>query len=175
MSELKSKQGTDSPQDDNGLSAEAGASETLPTNAEDRAAAAALSSLNAPTTAADAGEDAEEDGAKKPSSADQEALGKAMSRLEMIAGGSAKKAAAGGDKKSKTTTTAAAAGEIAAAAGASGEVVKKKPVKVAAEDVNFLVDQLDLTKIKATELLRDHEGNAIKAIRAFISPAISAA
>ncbi|KAK2827833.1 hypothetical protein FQN49_007297 [Arthroderma sp. PD_2] len=174
MSEQKSKQGTDSPQDDNGLSAEAGASETLPTNAEDRAAAAALSSLNAPTTAADAGEDAEEGGAKKPSSADQEALGKAMSRLEMIAGG-AKKAAAGGDKKSKTTTTAAAAGEIAAAAGASGEVVKKKPVKVAAEDVNLLVDQLDLTKIKATELLREHEGNAIKAIRAFISPSIAAA
>ncbi|KAM5433805.1 hypothetical protein MferCBS31731_006945 [Microsporum ferrugineum] len=163
MSE-KAKQGSVTPQDDNGLSAEAGASE-VPTNAEDRAAAAALSSLNAPKTAAEA-DDADEDGGKKPSSADQEALGRAMSRLEMIAGG-AKKAAAGGDRK--RTDATAAAGEIAAAA-ASGEVVKKKPVKVAAEDVNLLVDQLDLTKIKATELLREHEGNAVRAIRAFISP-----
>ncbi|KAM5481256.1 hypothetical protein McanMca71_007515 [Microsporum canis] len=163
MSE-KAKQGSATPQDDNGLSAEAGASE-IPTNAEDRAAAAALSSLNAPKTAAEA-DDADEDGGKKPSSADQEALGRAMSRLEMIAGG-AKKAAAGGDRKRTDATTAA--GEIAAAA-ASGEVVKKKPVKVAAEDVNLLVDQLDLTKIKATELLREHEGNAVRAIRAFISP-----
>ncbi|EEQ29830.1 conserved hypothetical protein [Microsporum canis CBS 113480] len=163
MSE-KAKQGSATPQDDNGLSAEAGASE-IPTNAEDRAAAAALSSLNAPKTAAEA-DDADEDGGKKPSSADQEALGRAMSRLEMIAGG-AKKAAAGGDRKRTDATTAA--GEIAAAA-ASGEVVKKKPVKVAAEDVNLLVDQLDLTKIKATELLREHEGNAVRAIRAFILP-----
>lgn len=132
---MSAKKGSETPQEDNGLSAEAGASE-LPTNAEDRAAAAALSSLNAPKTAAEGGE-AEEDGAKKPSTADQEALGRAMSRLEMIAGGAKKgaAAAAGGDKKAKTTSTAAAV----AAAAAGGEVVKKKAVKVAAEDVNLLV------------------------------------
>ncbi|KAF3892067.1 hypothetical protein GTR04_4674 [Trichophyton interdigitale] len=169
---MSAKKGSETPQDDNGLSAEAGASE-LPTNAEDRAAAAALSSLNAPKTAAEGGE-AEEDGTKKPSTADQEALGRAMSRLEMIAGGKKGAAAAGGDKKAKTTSTAAAAGEIAAAA-AGGEVVKKKAVKVAAEDVNLLVDQLDLTKPKATELLREHDGNAVKAIRAFITPPTVAA
>ncbi|EGE07914.1 hypothetical protein TEQG_06946 [Trichophyton equinum CBS 127.97] len=170
---MSAKKGSETPQDDNGLSAEAGASE-LPTNAEDRAAAAALSSLNAPKTAAEGGE-AEEDGTKKPSTADQEALGRAMSRLEMIAGGGKKgAAAAGGDKKAKTTSTAAAAGEIAAAA-AGGEVVKKRAVKVAAEDVNLLVDQLDLTKPKATELLREHDGNAVKAIRAFITPPTAAA
>lgn len=138
---MSAKKGSETPQDDNGLSAEAGASE-LPTNAEDRAAAAALSSLNAPKTAAEGGE-AEEDGAKKPSTADQEALGRAMSRLEMIAGGKKGAAAAGGDKKAKTTSTAAAAGEIAAAA-AGGEVVKKKAVKVAAEDVNLLVCGISL-------------------------------
>ena len=33
------------------------------------------------------------------------------------------------------------------------------------------VDQLDLTKIKATDLLKAHEGNPGKAIRAFIVPA----
>ncbi|EFE45091.1 hypothetical protein TRV_00116 [Trichophyton verrucosum HKI 0517] len=167
---MSAKKGSETPQDDNGLSAEAGASE-LPTNAEDRAAAAALSSLNAPKTAAEGGE-AEEDGAKKPSTADQEALGRAMSRLEMIAGGGKKgAAAAGGDKKAKTASTAA----VVAAAAAGGEVVKKKAVKVAAEDVNLLVDQLDLTKPKATELLREHDGNAVKAIRAFISPPTAAA
>ncbi|OAL73231.1 hypothetical protein A7D00_3005 [Trichophyton violaceum] len=168
---MSAKKGSETPQEDNGLSAEAGASE-LPTNAEDRAAAAALSSLNAPKTAAEGGE-AEEDGAKKPSTADQEALGRAMSRLEMIAGGAKKgaAAAAGGDKKAKTTSTAAAV----AAAAAGGEVVKKKAVKVAAEDVNLLVDQLDLTKPKATELLREHDGNAVKAIRAFITPPTAAA
>ncbi|DAA77861.1 TPA_exp: Uncharacterized protein A8136_5564 [Trichophyton benhamiae CBS 112371] len=167
---MSAKKGSETPQDDNGLSAEAGASE-LPTNAEDRAAAAALSSLNAPKTAAEGGE-AEEDGAKKPSTADQEALGRAMSRLEMIAGGGKKgAAAAGGDKKAKTASTAA----VVAAAAAGGEVVKKKAVKVAAEDVNLLVDQLDLTKPKATELLREHDGNAVKAIRAFITPPTAAA
>ncbi|EGD89283.1 hypothetical protein H112_02899 [Trichophyton rubrum D6] len=168
---MSAKKGSETPQEDNGLSAEAGASE-LPTNAEDRAAAAALSSLNAPKTAAEGGE-AEEDGAKKPSTADQEALGRAMSRLEMIAGGAKKgaAAAAGGDKKAKTTSTAAAV----AAAAAGGEVVKKKAVKVAAEDVNLLVDQLDLTKPKATELLREHDGNAVKAIRSFITPPTAAA
>ena len=135
LATMSAKKGSETPQEDNGLSAEAGASE-LPTNAEDRAAAAALSSLNAPKTAAEGGE-AEEDGAKKPSTADQEALGRAMSRLEMIAGGAKKgaAAAAGGDKKAKTTSTAAAV----AAAAAGGEVVKKKAVKVAAEDVNLLV------------------------------------
>ncbi|EFR05367.1 hypothetical protein MGYG_08378 [Nannizzia gypsea CBS 118893] len=170
---MSAKKGSETPQDDNGLAAEAGASETLPTNAEDRAAAAALSSLNAPKTAAE-GDEADEDGAKKPSSADQEALGRAMSRLEMIAGGAKKAAAAGGDKKAKTTSTATAAGEIAAAA-AGGEAVKKKAVKVAADDVNLLVDQLDLSKIKATELLREHDGNAVKAIRAFITPSTAGA
>lgn len=33
------------------------------------------------------------------------------------------------------------------------------------------VEQLDLTKTKATELLKAHDGDATKAIRAFIAPA----
>jgi len=31
------------------------------------------------------------------------------------------------------------------------------------------VDELDLTKPKATELLKQHEGDAVKAMRAFIA------
>ncbi len=32
------------------------------------------------------------------------------------------------------------------------------------------VDELDLTKVKATELLKAHDGDAIRAAKAFISP-----
>ncbi|PYI04028.1 hypothetical protein BO78DRAFT_471498 [Aspergillus sclerotiicarbonarius CBS 121057] len=121
----------------------------LPANAEDRKAAAALSALNTSQIASDATP-------KAPSAADQEALGKAMSRLEIAAGhGSSKKPVAGARRK-------------------EAEVVKKKAVKVTAEDVNLLVEELDLTKIKATELLKSHDGNAVQAIRAFVTPALGA-
>lgn len=90
----------------------------LPANAEDRKAAAALSSLNTNEIAADAGSGT---GAKPPSSADQEALGKAMSRLEMAAGKDA-----AGKKKPETAQKEA-------------EVVRKKAVKVTDADVGLLV------------------------------------
>lgn len=85
----------------------------LPANAEDRKAAAALKSLHTNELAADAPP-------KGPSSADQEALGKAMSRLEIAAGqGSAKKTPTEAQKKEAE--------------------VKKKAVKIAAADVALLV------------------------------------
>ncbi|KAB8239630.1 hypothetical protein ETB97_002843 [Aspergillus alliaceus] len=118
-----------------------------PANAEDRKAAAALSSLNTNEIGADSG-------TKPPSSADQEALGKAMSRLEIAAGQDTGKRTAEAQKES--------------------EVVRKKAVKVTSEDVNLLVEQLDLTKIKATELLKSNNGDAKQAIKAFITPAIGA-
>jgi hypothetical protein len=101
----------------------------LPANAEDRKAAAALNSLNEnEISGADGGDgDGGPSSRHVPSKADQEALGKAMSRLEIAAGGKTSGTAAGaGAGKSKT-------------AGASGEEVKKKVVKVAAEDVTLLV------------------------------------
>lgn len=86
----------------------------LPANAEDRKAAAALNSLNTNELATDGA------AAKGPSSADQEALGKAMSRLEIAAGqGPAKKSTADTQKKEAE--------------------VKKKAVKIAAADVTLLV------------------------------------
>lgn len=95
------------------------ASSQLPQNAEDRKAAAALNSLNANEITQDgAGSSA----AKQPSKADQEALGKAMSRLEIASGAAASK------KKSDQKK-----------AEEKKEVEVKKKVKVAAEDVNFLV------------------------------------
>ncbi|PWY93489.1 hypothetical protein BO94DRAFT_532427 [Aspergillus sclerotioniger CBS 115572] len=129
--------------------AEAPEQQHPPANAEDRKAAAALSALNTSQIASDATP-------KAPSAADQEALGKAMSRLEIAAGhGLSKKPVAEAQRK-------------------EAEVVKKKAVKVAAEDVNLLVNELDLTKIKATELLKLHDGNVVQAIRAFVTPALGA-
>ena len=82
----------------------------LPANAEDRKAAAALSSLNT--------NELGESGSKLPSSANQEALGKAMSRLEIAAGQEPKKKKPEAQKE---------------------EAVKKKAVRVTAEDVGLLV------------------------------------
>lgn len=90
--------------------------QNLPANAEDRKAAAALNSLNANEMSQENGETAN----KQPSAADQEALGKAMSRLEIASGVSKKK-----DDPKK--------------AEAKKEVEVKKKIKVAAEDVAFLV------------------------------------
>lgn len=125
-------------------------SSRLPKNAEDRKAAAALNSLKATEISQD---ETSSNAAKQPSKADQEALGKAMSWLETASGaGAAKKK----DNQKKTDD--------------NQDVVVKKKIKVASEDVNFLVDELDLTKPRATELLRDHDGDVVRAARAFIAP-----
>ncbi|EHK19209.1 uncharacterized protein TRIVIDRAFT_92975 [Trichoderma virens Gv29-8] len=43
----------------------------------------------------------------------------------------------------------------------------KKNVKVDAADVALVVDQLDVTKSKATELLKAHDGDAVAVMRAW--------
>ena len=95
-------------------------SQNLPKNAEDRKAAEALNSLNANDMSQDNGEAA----TKQPSAADQEALGKAMSRLEIASGINKKK-------------------EDPKKAAAKKEVEVKKKVKIAAEDVAFLVGEYE--------------------------------
>ncbi|KAK8253078.1 hypothetical protein HDK77DRAFT_169596 [Phyllosticta capitalensis] len=45
----------------------------------------------------------------------------------------------------------------------------KKVVKVNPADVALLVDQLELTKPKATELLKANEGDLVKAMTAFVA------
>ncbi|KAF2856712.1 hypothetical protein T440DRAFT_474080 [Plenodomus tracheiphilus IPT5] len=47
----------------------------------------------------------------------------------------------------------------------------KKSVKIEAGDVTLLVSELELSKQKATELLRANEGNAVKAMRAYVAVA----
>ncbi|KAK0747962.1 hypothetical protein B0T21DRAFT_279754 [Apiosordaria backusii] len=51
------------------------------------------------------------------------------------------------------------------------EAPAKSKVKVDAADVALLVDQLELTKARATELLKQHDGDAVKTIKAFLQPA----
>ncbi|KAI0839277.1 hypothetical protein F5Y06DRAFT_31170 [Hypoxylon sp. FL0890] len=53
--------------------------------------------------------------------------------------------------------------------GGAAEKKEVKKVKVDAADVALLVDELDLTKVKATELLKAHDGDAIQAMKAFIA------
>lgn len=89
--------------------------QNLPNNAEDRKAAAALNSLNANAMSQENGESA----TRQPSAADQEALGKAMSRLEV----------ASGQKKTDT----------AKKPEQKKDAEPKKKVKISSEDVTFLV------------------------------------
>ncbi|KAM7206688.1 hypothetical protein V8F33_000331 [Rhypophila sp. PSN 637] len=56
------------------------------------------------------------------------------------------------------------------ALGGGGAKAEVKKVKVDAADVNLLVDQLELSKPKATELLKAHDGNAVAAMRAWLQP-----
>lgn len=124
------------------------APENLPANAEDRAAAVALSALK--TTTAAATDDAEaQPGTGAPSKADQEALGKAMSRLETLANAPGKTgsgAAAGtvratgaGKKDSTVTATTTTTTKSGVEKKEEEKVVKKPAVKVKAEDVSVLV------------------------------------
>lgn len=105
-------------------------------SAEDRKAAAALSSLDA----------TREDDSTATKDVDQEAVRKAMDRL------------AGSGSTNGTTSKK------------EEKKVVKKVVKVDQADVALLVEELELSKIKATELLKSHDGNAEQALRAFITP-----
>ncbi|KAF2229626.1 hypothetical protein EV356DRAFT_510375 [Viridothelium virens] len=121
--------------------AEASENPSVPATADDRKAAAALSSLETHGGAED-----EESGRKKLN-VDADALGKAMRNLEIVAGENR------GGAKGK-------------------EEVKKeevKRVKVEAKDVVLMVEQLDLSKLKATDLLKAHDGDPIKAMTAYVT------
>ncbi|PQE32494.1 Huntingtin-interacting K protein [Rutstroemia sp. NJR-2017a WRK4] len=106
-------------------------------SAEDRKAAAALSSLDAPR----------DDDSTSTKDVDQEAVRQAMNRLAGTNATNGTLAKKGDDKK-----------------------VVKKTVKVDPADVTLLIDELELTKIKATDLLKAHDGDAEKALRAYIAP-----
>ena len=161
------------------------------TNAEDRKAAAALSSLDA------RGDDEYDNG--KPgggkganNNIDQEALGRAISRLEISAGGGG-----GGRGGGKATEGKDGGDKSGNNKGKGKDVEALKKVKVDQNDVallvslNFLcyprngggrdnradensflfskqVAELELSKTKATELLKTHEGDPVRAMIAYV-------
>ncbi|KAI0517175.1 hypothetical protein F5B22DRAFT_131747 [Xylaria bambusicola] len=106
--------------------------------------------------------DVEEDVVKAKSAEDRKAAA-ALANLDSSGDGAeaAEVDAAAVSKAMKNLGTAA-----------SAEKKEVKKVKVDAADVALLVDELELTKPKATELLKVHDGDAVRAMRAFITVSI---
>ncbi|KAG8631126.1 hypothetical protein KVT40_000266 [Elsinoe batatas] len=114
-------------------------SNPAPTGGDDAKAAAALSALDQPSVSDDAP-------AKKD--VDTKALGDAMARLEVASGG-------GSGAKTGTKTE-------------KKEETPKKAVKIEAADVAVVVEQCDLNKAKAGELLRQYEGDLGRALKGWV-------
>ncbi|RTE79937.1 hypothetical protein BHE90_005544 [Fusarium euwallaceae] len=57
----------------------------------------------------------------------------------------------------------------AKSSSSSAATASHKNVKVDPADVALLVEELELSKVKATELLKSNEGDAVKAMRAFVA------
>ncbi|POR35786.1 Uncharacterized protein TPAR_04013 [Tolypocladium paradoxum] len=63
----------------------------------------------------------------------------------------------------------AAAGAAAKTNASAAKAAPAKNVKVDAADVALVLDQLELTRAKATELLKAHDGDAVKAMRGYVN------
>ncbi|KAI9779436.1 MAG: hypothetical protein M1839_007401 [Geoglossum umbratile] len=117
-----------------------------PLDPESRKAAAALSALDSSTTIDDA-----PSSTTPNTNVDQEALGKAMEGL-------------------KTRSGVGGGGGGSGGGPGRDEGGKGRKVRIEAADVGLLVDQLEIPKLKATELLRANDGDVVRALRAFIAP-----
>lgn len=118
-------------------------------SAEDRKAAAALSKLDARG----------DDDAAGSSSVDQEGLSKAMNSL------SVSKA----EEKKDLKKVKVDAADVTLLVSDSGRTSTGAGRDIRTDMIVAQVDELDLTKPKATELLKQHDGDAVKAMRAFIT------
>ncbi|KAF4981227.1 hypothetical protein FZEAL_2915 [Fusarium zealandicum] len=58
---------------------------------------------------------------------------------------------------------------LGGAKSANAAAASNKNVKVDPADVALLVDELELPKAKVTDLLKSNEGDAVKAMRAFVA------
>jgi len=119
-----------------------------PAAAEDRKAAAAMSNLEK----RGGDDDAETKSSRR---IDRQALNKAISRLELA--DRSGKISVGDEQKQKEKEEK------------EKEKARIAKVKVDQADVTLLVEELDLNKTKATDLLKRHEGDAVKAMRAFVT------
>ena len=121
-----------------------------PATAEDRKAAAAMNALESRAA------DNDEDNQRPTKQIDTEALGKSISRLELQ------------DKAGRPAAEDPNEGRRKKKEEEQKEKERRAKIKVDPTDVGLLVEQLDLTKVKATELLRAHEGDVTKALTAAV-------
>ncbi|KAJ4420195.1 hypothetical protein N0V82_004540 [Gnomoniopsis sp. IMI 355080] len=130
-------------------------------SAEDRKAAAALSKL-----------DARDDDVAGSASVDQEGLSKAMNKLSVAK--SADKTALNKVKVDAGDVALLVRSKAPMSCVAGTEHCERsfEAQDFKADDyVVAQVDELDLTKPKATELLKQHEGDAVKAMTAYVQVA----
>ncbi|KAF2157071.1 hypothetical protein K461DRAFT_273190 [Myriangium duriaei CBS 260.36] len=118
---------------------------SVPGGADSRAAAAALSSLDDQSATTGAGK----------RDLDTAALGDAVARLEVSS-----------DEKAKSG--AAAAGTSTKSADKNKAADEAKKIKIEAADVALVVEQCELSKPRATELLRTYDGNLGRALRGWV-------
>lgn len=121
-----------------------------PASAEDRKAAAAMNALESRAA------DNEEENEKPTKQVDPRALEAAMSQLKILDPAEKKAAEDPNEERRRKKEEE------------QKEKERKAKIKVDQADVSLLVEELDLTKTKATELLRNHEGDVEKAVRAFL-------
>ncbi|KFG82634.1 hypothetical protein MANI_003708 [Metarhizium anisopliae] len=91
---------------------------------------------------------------------------KAASALASLDAAAANDDAAGRDVDQEAVNKAMKS--LGGAKSAPVPAAPAKSVKVDAADVSLLVDELELSKPKATELLKAHDGDAVKAMRAWV-------
>lgn len=121
-----------------------------PASAEDRKAAAAMNALESSRTVDN------EESQKPTQKIDANAIGDAIARLE-LATKSGKSAVEDPNEERRKKRE-----------DEQKERERKAKVKVDQADVNILVEECDLSKMKAKELLQAHEGDFEKALRAFL-------
>ncbi|KAI1192784.1 hypothetical protein F5X97DRAFT_316295 [Nemania serpens] len=77
-----------------------------------------------------------------------------------------------GDGSSAADVDIAAASKavrnLGTAAPAPGEKKEAKKIKIDPAEVQLIMDALDLTKAKATELFKAHDGNSVAAMTAYV-------
>lgn len=75
----------------------------------------------------------------------------------------------GGAASSASAPSASSSAPSASSSAAKAKAAAPaKNVKLDAADVALVVDQLDLSRPKATELLKAHDGDAVEAMRAYV-------
>ena len=119
-------------------------------SAEDRKTQAAMSALESSRTVDN------EENQKPTKQVDANAISEAISRLEIAT------------KAGKTATEDPNEERRKKKEEEQKERERRSKIKVDQADVSVLVEECDLTKAKATELLRAHEGDFEKTLRAWL-------